>query len=85
MTTMTWKRVILLGGAALILAACEQSAPTGPIVQTTTLQPRAPKPSVRGDQKSSPTPQTTAGECRTGYSVQVGFADSTTSVGLCLR
>ena len=70
---MNWKQVLFVGGAVLLLAACDNAT--------------APKPglrqvkgaaSVKGG-SSTPAPQLTATSC---YNVQVGRADSTGTCGL---
>jgi hypothetical protein len=80
---MTWKQAIFLGGAVLILAACsDATAPRG-------LSEMHRVESARGHRSVSPptlsVPTTTTVECRSGYSVQVGFADSTVTASVCAR
>ena len=82
MATTMWKRAIFLGGAVLLLAACDNvTAPTAP---TQSLRKAGSAPSVRnnGEQPGSTTPGQT--DCRTGYSISVGFAGDTTSASSCV-
>lgn len=75
MTNMTWKHAIFLGGAVLILAACADVTAPSP-----NLQPTTGRASVKTSGTSAKEPTTTTAtptgiDCRTGYSVQVGYID----------
>jgi hypothetical protein len=86
MATMSWKRAIFLGGTVLLLAACDSA--TAPTAQTTELGA-----SHRSDARAKRSSATTTTSlptsspaliCHSGYSVQIGFVD-TTSVAGCVR
>lgn len=78
---MNWKQAIFVGGAILILAACDNVTAPEPATSLRTV-PGA-QAMARGRKKSdTATPKST--DCRSGYSISVGFGD-TTSVGVCLR
>jgi hypothetical protein len=71
MTNTTWKHAIFLGGAVLILAACaDVTAPTPNLQQTT--RRAAAKSSSPTTTETTLNP--TSLDCKTGYSVQVGFS-----------
>ena len=69
---MSWKHALFVGGALLVLTACDQA--TAP-------QPQLKQTNGRGAAKSAPNaPQVLtltpdAGECRSGYSISSGRAD----------
>jgi len=80
----SWKQALFVGGAILILAACsDATAPERPASLRTvpgTADARVQKPK-RTDGGGSLVAR--PNDCRSGYSVSVGFADST-DVGICL-
>jgi hypothetical protein len=92
MTTMTWKHAVFMGGAVVILAAC--SSATAPEPTASTLEVHKGSASVRTQDPTTttspgttPVPEaTTDSDCRSGYSVQIGFVDGGDlgSVGACI-
>jgi hypothetical protein len=76
---MSWKRAIFLGGAVFLLAACDRiTAPPSSTLEQT-------HRSAAAVAKKSYVDPGTLETCRSGYSVQVGRADTTASVSLCRR
>lgn len=78
--SMSYRRVFILGGAALVLAACADATAPG-----TQLRRGGASSAVRSDSttKSGPTTRTmdmTTEECRTGVQVTSGRTDSTCTV-----
>jgi hypothetical protein len=74
---MNWKQALFVGGAVLLLAACDNAT--------------APKPglrqvkgaaSVKGGNGSTGTSPELMTACRSGFSVQVGMSDSTGTCGV---
>ena len=79
--SMSYRRVFILGGAALVLAACADS--TAPSTQ---LRRAGTNSAVKSDStvKAGPTTrtmETMTEECRTGVQVTSGRTDSTCIVG----
>jgi hypothetical protein len=71
---MSWKRALFVGGALLLLSACDQA--TAPQPQLKQLHGRAAAQSGKNGQTTAPqTATTTATECRGSYSVSVGKTD----------
>jgi hypothetical protein len=81
MTTMTWKQAVFLGGAVLILAACDSA--TAPTPPQSPLKVEKAAASVK-TQTSPTTPTSTSADCRSGYSVQIGFSGTDVSASGCL-
>jgi hypothetical protein len=81
MTTMTWKQAVFFGGAVLILAACDSA--TAPTPPQSSLKVEKGAASVKTQTPPS-TPAPTADDCRSGYSVQVGFTGTDVSASACL-
>jgi hypothetical protein len=72
MTSTTWKQAIFVGGAILVLAACsDATAPEPPANLERTTEQAASRRDRGGHLRLNP--QTT--DCRSGYSVQVGWID----------
>ena len=68
---MTTRQVLLLGGAALVLAACADS--TAPGTQMRRVDVRA----AVTDSTTTTTTESSTDECRGGYTVGAGAKDST--------
>ena len=78
---MNWKQAIFVGGAILILAACDRvTAPEPP----TSLRTVSGAEAARGKRTDASDTAPKSTDCRSGYSISVGHAD-TASVGVCLR
>ena len=83
MATMSWKQALFLGGAVLILTACENAtAPTPPQSPLKVQRGAASVKTQTPPPATAPTP--TATDCRSGYSVQIGFTTDT-DVSACLN
>lgn len=80
--SMNWKQAIFVGGAILILAACDRVTAPEPAKSLRTVSAAEAARAAKKSEASSYTgPRST--DCRTGYSISVGFAD-TTSVAGCV-
>jgi hypothetical protein len=73
--SMTTRQVLLLGGAALVLAACADSTAPGTNMRRAGVEASAKKDSTTVTRTMEST--TMSMECRGGYSVAVGRTDST--------
>ena len=69
---MSWKRALVVGGALLLLSACDQA--TAPQPQLKQLNGRAAANNKNG-QPTAPQTATTTADCRGSYSVSVGKSD----------
>jgi hypothetical protein len=72
---MTTRQVLLLGGAALVLAACADSTAPGTNMRRAGVEASAKKDSTTTTVRTMSTESLS--ECRGGYSVAVGRTDST--------
>jgi hypothetical protein len=74
--SMTTRQVLLLGGAALVLAACADSTAPGTNMRRAGVEASAKKDTTTRIDGMTPTTMSLS-ECRGGYSVAVGRTDST--------
>jgi hypothetical protein len=74
--TMTNRQLLLLGGTALLLAACADSTAPGPQMRRAGVEASVKKDSTSSTQLA-PTTTTMTLECRTGYAIAAGRTDST--------
>ena len=74
--SMTTRQVLLLGGAALVLAACADSTAPGTNMRRAGVEASAKKDSTTTNRTIESTTMSFDG-CRTGYQVTAGRTDST--------
>ena len=74
---MTWKTALFLGGAVVLLAACDNA--TAPQPQLRTMHGAA---AASGKTTFDPSATTLSTSCKSGYSVSSGNSDSTSTCGV---